>query len=287
MSYLRRVRASAFQFCFPGRQVIRKLNRESVSDHRAYLRVSYLLVIKYSRALWSNKIRIYKGSPSSSTRHYSSARTIASISLSWISQLYSAGFMVFKKYTIGCHYQSVSLNYKRIPTTTPSDTSSSSIVYRRGSQWLRTNAVISRVFSSSKAIRESWSKRKGTSFLVKRVSGFTMRPYSRINRRQKLQNPRKDYTPFTIVGAYQAQITLTFSGSTSIPSVLIINLRYFVRFTLNSLFLISTYSPASRSRRRTFRTYSACSNSFSKQIRISSRQAIQNLLDSQVYYYLI
>ena len=84
-SCFRRVSASALPFCFPGRYIILKLKRESVSAQRACLSISYLFVIKYSSALWSVRIRICKGRPSSSARHCSSARMMASISLSWIS----------------------------------------------------------------------------------------------------------------------------------------------------------------------------------------------------------
>jgi hypothetical protein len=51
--------------------------------------------------------------------------------------------------------------------------------------------------------------------------------------------------PLTIVGAYYSQTIETFSGSTLILLVEIINPRYFVRTTLNLYFLMSTYSLAS------------------------------------------
>ena len=61
-----------------------------------------------------------------------------------------------------------------------------------------------------------------------------------------LQNPRKDWIPFNVQGGIKFWISSTFSGSTSMPSVRAINPRYFVRFTPDSHFLISTRSPAFR-----------------------------------------
>jgi hypothetical protein len=70
--------------------------------------------------------------------------------------------------------------------------------------------------------------------------------------------------PLTVFGGCQLRITSTLSGSTSIPDVEIIKPKYFIRITLNSDFLISTWRPARRKRSSTFRTYYSYSARFSK-----------------------
>jgi len=65
---------------------------------------------------------------------------------------------------------------------------------------------------------------------------------------------KKELDFFYSIRGFLLRITLTFSRLTLIPSILIINLRYFMRFTPNLHFLILIYRPVFRSLSRTFLT---------------------------------
>jgi uncharacterized protein YchJ len=61
--------------------------------------------------------------------------------------------------------------------------------------------------------------------------------------------------PLTVIRGCQFRITSIFSGSTLIPVIEIIKLKYFIYITLNSDFLISTWSPVRCKRSSTFHMY--------------------------------
>ena len=105
--------------------------------------------------------------------------------------------------------------------------------------------------SSLKAFLYIVLKLKGQSFLVKWFRGHMILLQSLIKHLQKLQKPKNNYTPFIVYGSYHQLITTVFSRSALIPSILIINPRYFIRLMLNSNFLILVQSLAWRSHYRT------------------------------------
>jgi hypothetical protein len=61
--------------------------------------------------------------------------------------------------------------------------------------------------------------------------------------------------PLTVIRSYQFRITSIFLGSTLIPVIEIIKPKYFIRITLNSDFLIFTWSPVRRKQSSTFHIY--------------------------------
>ena len=136
ISYSRRESVSTTTFYLPRRYIIVKKNYKSILAQRAYRLISYFIVMKYSRALWSMQIFTFEPIPQSSARHQDRERIIASISLLQISQLYSAGAIIFEKKATGYHSPS-EYNYESTPVITPSKASVSSIVSRSRSQYRR------------------------------------------------------------------------------------------------------------------------------------------------------
>lgn len=76
------VKASTLPFCFPGLKVIVKLNSERCLLHMAFHWFNCLVVMKYSRFLWSDKTSMGFRDSSNSGLYSSNARQMASISLS-------------------------------------------------------------------------------------------------------------------------------------------------------------------------------------------------------------
>jgi hypothetical protein len=84
ISPLRRVRASAFAFCFPGRYVIIKKKSVNISVYRVCREFRIFEFIKYFKEWWSVRILITVKILDSFARHCLRARIMASISLLWI-----------------------------------------------------------------------------------------------------------------------------------------------------------------------------------------------------------
>ena len=76
------VSASALPFCFPGRGMMTKLNSESFSAHHTCCQVSFFVVIKCCRLLWSVKTLIEISENSSSGLQCSKHQMMANSSLS-------------------------------------------------------------------------------------------------------------------------------------------------------------------------------------------------------------
>ena len=148
----RRERASAAALLVLVLQVIQKQKLERNSAQRAYLLLSFFIIIKYSRALQSVKTSAYQGLLYNSTRQWLNKRTIISISLSQISQLSSTRAIVLEKNTTR-YYSPLGPSYENILATTPSNASISTLEGSSGSQCASTRAQTKRSFSSSKASR--------------------------------------------------------------------------------------------------------------------------------------
>ena len=151
-------------------------------------------------------------------------------------------------------------------------------VYKIPLQQVSKGAKISRFLSLLKACLYAVLKLKGQSFQARRLRGQAILPQFLIKRQQKLQKPKNNYTPFTVWGGSYQLITAVFFRSALILSILIINLRYFIRLTLNSDFLILAQRLALQSHYRTLQMCSSYSNLFLEQIIILSRQAVQKSL---------
>ena len=109
-------RASTRIFSSPGRYVIRKWYSENRLAQAAYRAFRSFLVLKYSNALQSVTTRNSSLSPTSSSLYIIKARTMASISLSQIGQLYSAPYIFLEKYAVGS--QSSRYYQRSTPTST-------------------------------------------------------------------------------------------------------------------------------------------------------------------------
>ena len=206
-------------------------------------------------------------------------------------QFSSASIIVFEQYAIGCHSPLGCFQEKTLAIA-PSKALVSSIEGRFRLKQASRGADTSRSLSLLKAYLYIALKQKDWSFLIRRLRGRAILLQFLIKRRQKLQNPKNNCTPFTVRGGIYQVIAAVFSRSVSIPSVLIINPKYFIRLTLNSDFLILAQRPALRSRYRTFQTCFSYFSSFLEQIIILSRQAVQKSLRQLksilfIYYWYI
>ena len=138
-------------------------------------------------------------------------------------------------------------------------------------------ACVSEFFSESKAAWQLFVQVNPTPFFVKSVRGFVLWLYFGINFLQKLQNPRKDWIPFIVVGTFYFIIARIFSGFTAIPSVLMINPRYFVRVMQNLYLSISTCNLHSYRQISTRFTQILYSFLVLKKIRILFKYVLQKL----------
>ena len=77
--------ASGLPIVCPGQWWSKKSNLARCKDQRAWRRLSFLAVMKYSRFLWSVQISTRWVAPSKKCLYSSNARIMASISLLWIS----------------------------------------------------------------------------------------------------------------------------------------------------------------------------------------------------------
>ena len=170
--------------------MIRKLNQERNLDHQTYRQFRALVVVKYSRFLWS--IMTLKGSyiPQSLGLYSFRALTIAKSSLLQISQLYSQALCYAKKQAIG-RRRPLSLYQERMPPDAQSEASVSRTVFLLQSKRVRTRAVAKATQSLLKAT-PWWSRSQnhGIPFFIRPISGMAILEKSQINQQQKLVNPR-------------------------------------------------------------------------------------------------
>ena len=104
---------SARSLSFPGIQMILNLYLERIRDQRIWRSVSFRTVIKYFKFLQSVQI-LKPSTPLNSASYSFKQRIIANSSLSWISQLYSAGLFFFKKKAYNT-YRPLFVSYYNVP----------------------------------------------------------------------------------------------------------------------------------------------------------------------------
>ena len=167
-------------------------------------------------------------------------------------------------------------SYNNTPPVTQSEESISKKAGFAGLKYLRTRALVTYSFSLLNTYQQASVQFYTRSFFINAVIGLAILAKSRINRLQKLQNPRNNNTCLIFVGIFQLTIADIFSGSIRRLSALIITPRNLVSWTINSDFLTSTWRPTDSSLFRTVLTYSLYSFLVLLNTRILSRQTEQN-----------
>src|ERR1700760_3486455 len=132
-----------------------------------------------------------------------------------------------------------------MPEQTYFDASVSILVGAAGLKWTITGAVVSFLLSSSNA-RCSLSVHSHLPsyfFCVLSYNGFAVLLNPSMNRRERLQNPKKLCMLVLFFGVFQSHMACVLTGSVLIPSRLMMNPRYSVSSLWNSHFEGLTFIP--------------------------------------------